>query len=63
MLSIIQKFMRKLTTFIITLLLTGSAAAVDLQEALTEGYKNNEELKAARIKFLNAIEQFPHAFS
>ncbi|MFP3012190.1 MAG: TolC family outer membrane protein [Rickettsia sp.] len=55
--------MRKLTTFIITLLLTGSAAAVDLQEALTEGYKNNEELKAARIKFLNAIEQFPQAFS
>ncbi len=55
--------MRKLTTFIITLLLTGSAAAVDLQEALTEGYKNNEELKAARIKFLSAIEQFPQAFS
>ncbi|WCR56828.1 TolC family protein [Rickettsia asembonensis] len=55
--------MRKLTTFIITLLLTGSAVAVDLQEALTEGYKNNEDLKAARIKFLNAIEQFPQAFS
>ncbi|WP_341786990.1 TolC family protein [Rickettsia endosymbiont of Cantharis rufa] len=55
--------MRKFTTFIITLLLTGSVAAVDLQEALTEGYKNNEELKIARIKFLNAIEQFPQAFS
>ncbi|ALN41590.1 hypothetical protein ASQ44_06040 [Rickettsia rhipicephali] len=55
--------MCKLTTFIITLLLTSSVAAVDLQEALTEGYKNNEELKAARIKFLDSIEQFPRAFS
>ncbi|KJW02867.1 outer membrane efflux family protein [Rickettsia endosymbiont of Ixodes pacificus] len=55
--------MRKLTTFIVTLLLTSSVAAVDLQEALTEGYKNNEELKAARIKFLDSIEQFPRAFS
>ncbi|AFC72076.1 outer membrane protein tolC precursor [Rickettsia rhipicephali str. 3-7-female6-CWPP] len=55
--------MCKLTTFIVTLLLTSSVAAVDLQEALTEGYKNNEELKAARIKFLDSIEQFPRAFS
>ncbi|MFV9856979.1 MAG: TolC family protein, partial [Rickettsia aeschlimannii] len=55
--------MRKLTTFIVTLLLTSSVAAVDLQEALTQGYKNNEELKAARIKFLDSIEQFPRAFS
>ncbi|AFB32048.1 MULTISPECIES: TolC family protein [spotted fever group] len=55
--------MCKLTTFVITLLLTSSVAAVDLQEALTEGYKNNEELKAARIKFLDSIEQFPRAFS
>ncbi|UZW38971.1 TolC family protein [Rickettsia conorii] len=55
--------MRKLTTFIVTLLLTSSVAAVDLQGALTEGYKNNEELKAARIKFLDSIEQFPRAFS
>ncbi|MGN7620046.1 MAG: TolC family protein [Rickettsia amblyommatis] len=55
--------MRKLTTFIVTLLLTSSVAAVDLQEALTEGYKNNEELKAARIKFLDSIEQFPRAFA
>ncbi|WP_017443261.1 TolC family protein [Rickettsia gravesii] len=55
--------MRKLTTFIVTLLLTSSVVAVDLQEALTEGYKNNEELKAARIKFLDSIEQFPRAFS
>ena len=55
--------MCKLTTFIVTLLLTSSVAAVDLQEALTEGYKNNEELKAARIKFLGSIEQFPRAFS
>ncbi|WP_032139438.1 TolC family protein [Rickettsia tamurae] len=55
--------MRKLTTFIVTLLLTSSVAAVDLQEALTEGYKSNEELKAARIKFLDSIEQFPRAFS
>ncbi|BDU60303.1 membrane protein [Candidatus Rickettsia kotlanii] len=55
--------MRKLTTFIVTLLLTSLVAAVDLQEALTEGYKNNEELKAARIKFLDSIEQFPRALS
>ncbi|MEG8230220.1 TolC family protein [Candidatus Rickettsia tasmanensis] len=55
--------MRKLTTFIVTLLLTSLVAAVDLQEALTEGYKNNEELKATRIKFLDSIEQFPRAFS
>ncbi|HJD54268.1 MAG TPA: TolC family protein [Rickettsia endosymbiont of Proechinophthirus fluctus] len=55
--------MRKLITFIVTLLLTSSVAAVDLQGALTEGYKNNEELKAARIKFLDSIEQFPRAFS
>ncbi|WP_392506110.1 TolC family protein [Rickettsia sp. 2024-CO-Wats] len=55
--------MHKLTTFIVTLLLTSSVAAVDLQEALTEGYKNNEELKAARIKFLDSIEQFPRALS
>ncbi len=55
--------MRKLITFIVTLLLTSSGAAVDLQGALTEGYKNNEELKAARIKFLDSIEQFPRAFS
>ncbi|AFC73951.1 TolC family protein [Rickettsia montanensis] len=55
--------MRTLTTFIVTLLLTSAVAAVDLQEALTEGYKNNEELKAARIKFLDSIEQFPRAFA
>ena len=55
--------MRKLATFIVTLSLTSSVTAMDLQEALTEGYKNNEELKAARIRFLNAIEQFPQAFS
>ncbi|AFB20821.1 TolC family protein [Rickettsia canadensis] len=55
--------MRKLTTFIVILLLASSAISVDLQEALTEGYKNNEELKAARIKFLNSIESFPRAFA
>ncbi|WP_347938549.1 TolC family protein [Rickettsia oklahomensis] len=55
--------MRKLTTFIVILLLTSSAVSVDLQEALTAGYKNNDELKAARIKFLNSIESFSRAFS
>ncbi|ADE29736.1 TolC family protein [Rickettsia prowazekii] len=52
-----------ITIFITTLLFTGSVIALDLEQALTEGYKNNEELKAAQIKFLNAIEQFPQAFS
>lgn len=55
--------MRKLTIFIFTLLLAGSTNAIDLQEALTEGYKNNDELKTLRIKFINSIEQFPQAFS
>lgn len=55
--------MRKLTIFIFSLLLTSSAIAIDLQEALTEGYKNNNDLKTARVKFLNSIEQFPQAFS
>lgn len=55
--------MRKLTIFIFSLLLGSSAIAVDLQEALTEGYKNNDDLKAARVKFVNSIEQFPQAFS
>ncbi|XVN41609.1 MAG: TolC family protein [Rickettsia endosymbiont of Argas persicus] len=58
--------MRKLTIFILfisTLLITSSAVAVDLQEALTAGYKNNDDLKAARVKFINSIEQFPQAFS
>lgn len=55
--------MRKLTIFIFSLLLTSPAIAIDLQEALTEGYKNNNDLKTARVKFVNAIEQFPQAFS
>jgi len=55
--------MRKLIIFIFTLLLTGSTLAIDLQEALTEGYKNNDDLKAIRVKFVNSIEQFPQAFS
>ncbi|HJD56119.1 MAG TPA: TolC family protein [Rickettsia endosymbiont of Pyrocoelia pectoralis] len=55
--------MRKLTTFIVTLLLTGTAMAIDLQEALTVGYRNNDELKTIRTEFLKSIEQFPQAFS
>jgi len=55
--------MRKLTIFIFSLLLTAPAIAIDLQEALTEGYRNNDDLKTIRIKFINSIEQFPQAFS
>ncbi|HJD66234.1 MAG TPA: TolC family protein [Rickettsia endosymbiont of Bembidion nr. Transversale] len=55
--------MRKLTIFIFSLLLTSPAIAIDLQEALTEGYKNNNDLKTARVKFVNSIEQFPQAFA
>lgn len=55
--------MRKLTIFIFTLLLASSTNAIDLHEALTEGYKNNDELKTLRNKFINSVEQFPQAFS
>lgn len=55
--------MRKLTIFISTLLLNSSVIAIDLQEALTVGYRNNNELKKIRTEFLKSIEQFPQAFS
>lgn len=54
--------MRKLT-FIILLFINFQTLAINLESALTEGYKNNDDLKNIRNDYLNEIEQFPQAFS
>lgn len=55
--------MNKFVFFTCTILLNYSAFAVDLHEALTSAYSNNNELQTIRNNFLNEIEQFPQAFS
>ena len=55
--------MRKFTIGATILLASTTTFAVDLQEALTSAYNNNDDLKAIRRKFLDEIEQFPQALS
>lgn len=55
--------MKRITLFLLTLLLTVNAGAVTLEEALISGYDNNEELRIVRTDFLNEIEQFPRALA
>jgi len=55
--------MHKFITFIIILSLNCSAWALELEEALTHAYYNNEDLKSNRNNFLKEIEKFPQAFS
>lgn len=55
--------MRKFIFSVLTLLYATTAMAVSLEEALTSGYNNDEELKAIRVDFLTEIEQFPSALS
>lgn len=55
--------MHKFITLIIILSLNCSAWALELEEALTHAYYNNEDLKSNRNNFLKEIEQFPQAFS
>ena len=45
------------------LLIATNSKAVMLDEALTSGYDNNEELKVIRQDFLTEIEQFPQAIA
>lgn len=53
--------MRKLLLPTIILLSSSLTQAVNLEEALTSGYNNHEDLKIIRSDFLNEIEQFPAA--
>ncbi|XVN42726.1 MAG: TolC family outer membrane protein [Candidatus Rickettsia vulgarisii] len=55
--------MNKFVFFTSAVLLNYSAFAVDLHEALTSAYTNNNELQTIRNNFLNEIEQFPKAFA
>lgn len=55
--------MHKIFTLATVLLLTSSASAITLEEALTKAYDHHEEMKVIRTDFLNEIEQFPQALS
>jgi outer membrane protein len=55
--------MYKFTAFFLVLLMQHEVFAINLQEALTIAYDNNDELKIARSTFLNEIESFPQALS
>jgi hypothetical protein len=56
---IISKFIATIIIIFINL----SALAIDLQEAITSAYNNNDELKVIRRDFLDEIEQFPQALA
>ncbi len=54
----------KLILFIIIVAFNlSNSYAIELEEALKDGYNNNEQLKIIRSDFLNEIEQFPRALS
>jgi outer membrane protein len=53
----------KLITFLVVTLATTNLYAMDLNEALTQAYKNNPELKLKREEYLRSIEQYPEALS
>lgn len=55
--------MRKFIAFVFVLSVSAPAFSLNLQEALTHGYNNNDDLKIIRTEFLNDIEQFSQAFS
>lgn len=55
--------MRKIFLSACILLIASNSHAVMLDEALTNGYNNNEELKIIRQDFLTEIEQFPQALA
>lgn len=56
--------MRKIVLSAIALLLGSlSAQAVTLKEALTNGYKNHEDLQIIRSNYLNEIEALPRALA
>lgn len=51
--------MHKLFLTSIILFSSSVSHAINLEEALTSGYKNHEDLKIIRTEFLSEIEQFP----
>jgi outer membrane protein len=53
----------KLVFFLIFTLNLSISQAIDLEEALKNGYNNDEQLKIIRSDFLNEIEQFPRALA
>ena len=55
--------MHKIFLSMFVALLSTSASAVSLTDALTSGYDNNEDLKSIRTNFLDEIEEFPQALS
>lgn len=55
--------MRKIFTLVTIVLLSSTASALTLEEALTNAYNHHEDLKVIRTDFLNEIEQFPQALS
>ncbi len=55
--------MRKIFLSSLLVMLSTSASAVTLEQALTSGYNHNEELQMIRTDFLNEIEQFPRALA
>ena len=55
--------MRKILVLSLIAMLSTSASAVTLEQALTSGYNQNEELQTIRTDFLNEIEQFPRALA
>lgn len=61
-----KRFMHKiLSTSVIFLsfLYSQTTYATTVEEALTSGYKNNEELKYIRTEFLDSIEAYPRALA
>ena len=53
----------KLVFFLIFTLNLSVSQAIDIEEALKNGYNNDEELRIIRSDFLNEVEQFPRALS
>jgi len=53
----------KLVLFLIFTFNLSISQAIDLEEALKNGYNNDEQLRIIRSDFLNEIEQFPRALA
>ncbi|WPY00283.1 TolC family protein [Candidatus Trichorickettsia mobilis] len=55
--------MLKFIAAIVIIFVNLSALALDLQEAMTSAYNNNDAFKISRRTFINEIEQFPQALA
>ncbi len=55
--------MYSLVLLLIITLSSSNSYAIELEEALRNGYNNDEQLRIIRTDFLNEIEQFPRALA